>query len=205
MMIVPTTVQPEPIVYVTTTVPEAWPVSKPVTRLIVASDDGPVIQVPPVVASLSITLLPWHTIAGPSMGGGGGSTVMSFVVVQPVPKEYVIVAKPGPAAYTVPVELTVATPVLLLPHVPPVVRSVSIVLEPRQILAAPVMSNGGVFTVNTTDDEQPVPSVYTTVVVPGVTPQIVPPELIVATPVLVLNHEPPGEPSVRVMHEPTHS
>ena len=103
------------------------------------------------------------------------------------------------------VVFTVATVVLLLLQVPPVVASANTVPAPRQILGAPVMPTGGAFTVKTTEDEQPVPSVYTTVVVPGFTPHIVPPEVMVATDGEVLNHEPPGEPSVRVMQELMHS
>ena len=64
--------------------------------------------------------------------------------------------KPGPVDVTAPVELTMATAVLLLLHEPPVVRSVNTVPDPRQTLAAPVIGNGGALTVNTDVDEQPV-------------------------------------------------
>ena len=67
-----------------------------------------------------------------------------------------MVAKPGPAADTVPVGLTIATAVLLLLHEPPDVRSVSTVVDPRQMLAAPLIGNGGALTVNKAVDAQPV-------------------------------------------------
>ena len=49
-------------------------------------------------------------------------------------------AEPTATPVTIPPEgVTVATPVLLLLHVPPVTPSLSVINEPRQTLLAPVM------------------------------------------------------------------
>ncbi len=139
--------------------PDDTPHSVPVLLPIVASEAGPVDHVPPVAASNSAADEPTHTIGAPAIAGGGGNTVINFVAVQPAPNEYVIVAKPGDMPHTWPVEFTVATAVLLLLHVPPVVASPRSVHEPTHTLDEPVMPAGGAFTVNTVLTEQPVAGV----------------------------------------------
>ena len=54
---------------------------------------------------------------------------------------------------------TVATPVLLLLHVPPVTASVSVVVEPVQSVTVPRMAVGVGFTVTTKVAEQLVPEI----------------------------------------------
>jgi hypothetical protein len=125
----------------------------------VASDDGPVDHVPPVAASNNAADEPTHTIGAPVIAGGGGNTVINLVAVQPAPNEYVIVAKPGDTPHTWPVAFTVATPVLLLLQLPPVVASVSTVHDPTHTLPDPEIPAGGAFTVNIALTEQPVPGV----------------------------------------------
>ena len=55
----------------------------------------------------------------------------------------------------VPPETMVATPVLTLLHVPPLVPSLSIVVEPWHTLAVPVIAAGNGFTVTVTDRVHP--------------------------------------------------
>ena len=57
-------------------------------------------------------------------------------------------AVPADAPVTTPDEETVATPVLLLAHVPPPVASLSSVLKPWQAEAVPVIGDGNAVTVS---------------------------------------------------------
>jgi hypothetical protein len=52
-------------------VPAANPATVPDAGLIVATAVLPLVQVPPVVASLSVTLLPTHSAKGPVMAASG--------------------------------------------------------------------------------------------------------------------------------------
>ena len=57
---------------------------------------------------------------------------------------------PDDTPVTIPVEApTVATPVLPLVHVPPLVPSLSVVVKPAQTIAVPVMDDGNAYTVTT--------------------------------------------------------
>ena len=50
-----------------------------------------------------------------------------------------MVAEPAATPVTTPLELTVAAAVLLLDHVPPVVTSANVVVDPTQTAGVPVM------------------------------------------------------------------
>ena len=64
---------------------------------------------------------------------------------------------PVPVPVTTPdAEPTVATPVALLVHVPPLVVLVSVVVIPTQVLAVPAIASGSGLTVTVTDLKQPV-------------------------------------------------
>jgi hypothetical protein len=68
-------------------------------------------------------------------------------------------AVPAEMPFTTPVENTVATDVLLLAHVPPVVALVSVVFNPMQIVVLPATDVDGVaLMVTTAVLAQPVPS-----------------------------------------------
>jgi len=105
---------------------------------------------------------------------------------------------------TVPVEEPiVATPVLLLLHVPPDVVELSVVLLPAQMLVVPVIEAGVLFTVNVEVAIQ-LPILYVIVAVPAPAPVAVPvDEPIVATPVLLLLQVPPLTELVSVELPPT--
>ena len=65
----------------------------------------------------------------------------------------------APAPVTTPVELTLATPILLLAQVPPELISVKAVDEPEQTLIVPVIVAGIAFTVSDDPVAQPSGSV----------------------------------------------
>jgi hypothetical protein len=95
---------------------------------------------------------------------------------------------PPPTAVTTPVELTVATAVLLVLHEPPGLASLSVTVEPWHAVAGPVMAAGIATTVTTVTAGQVVDvSVKVTNAVPADTPVRYPPDsVIVATDVLPL-------------------
>lgn len=71
--------QPAPIEYVTVANPGETPLTNP-PPVIVAVVVGVMLHVPPVVASLSAVVLPWHTWSTPAMGDGDELTVTVAVV-----------------------------------------------------------------------------------------------------------------------------
>ena len=113
------------------------------------------VHVPPKTASLSTISEPSHTEDGPLISAGVGLTVTVVVAIQP--KEYVIVAVPAPIPVTRPPDM-VATDVLLLLHAPPGTASLSVNVEPIQIVPAPTIAPGSGLTVMTLYTVQPEPS-----------------------------------------------
>src|SRR3569833_1461543 len=77
------------------------------------------LQLPPVVVSLSVVVEPTHNTGVPVITAGDVFTVTVAVLVQPVPSEYVTVATPEFWPVTTPAASTVNIDVLLLVHVPP--------------------------------------------------------------------------------------
>jgi hypothetical protein len=74
-------------------------------------------------------------------------TVTCAVILQPEESVYVIVGVPAATPVTVPVvDPIVASAVLLLVHVPPVVASLNVSVAPGQIAPAPVIDAGVPFT-----------------------------------------------------------
>jgi hypothetical protein len=102
-----------------------------------------------------------------------------------------ILLVPAAIPDTTPVlELTVATPVVLLPHVPLLALDNDVVVV-AQTLLVPLMVSGVAFTVSTLVTEQP-EIVYVFATMPAATPVTIPVEApIVATSVLLLLHVPP--------------
>ena len=98
---------------------------------------------------------------------------------------------------------TVATEVLPLDHVPPVVPSVNVIVEPAQNGDDAEIATGVVLTVTTVVAVQPVPREYVIIDVPDNTPVTTPvPETTVATVVVPLDQVPPVTPSVNVIVVP---
>ena len=108
---------------------------------------------------------------------------------------------------TTPVGRTV-TLALLADHTPPGAGSVSVMDVPPQTFDGPDMvpALGNGLTVTVVNAIQLVGSVYTTMVVPAVSPARIPvPTPMVPVVILLLLHVPPGVASVRWMVEPTHT
>ncbi len=93
---------------------------------------------PPAVALLSVVVNPAHTVAVPVIAAGAGSTVIVAALKQPVGNVYVMSVVPGVSAVTKPVPIPMfATAPMLLPHVPPALAFVKVVVEPWQIVMLP--------------------------------------------------------------------
>jgi hypothetical protein len=115
----------------------------------------------------------------------------------------VITDVPGAIPFVTPVELTVATDVLLLAHVPPGVRLFNIVALPWQTDVLPVIGNSAL-TLTVIVAVQPIDVMYCINDVPAATPVTTPvPGVIVAMPVFPLLHVPPGVASLSVVVLPT--
>ncbi len=110
---------------------------------------------------------------------------------------------PPDAPHTCPPASTVATVVLPLVHVPPLVASISVIDDPEHTADRPVIAPGAVLITTVTEAVQP-PSVYIIVALPAVTPDTRPPEVTVATAVLLLVHVPPVAASVNKEVAPEH-
>jgi hypothetical protein len=172
---------------------------------IVATVVGLIVHVPPELASARVAQKPAHTLIEPVITAGSGVTVTIIVLLQPLPKDVVMIAVPAVTPVTTPVnEPTVATAVLLLLQLPPGEDEVRVVVSPTHTLAAPLIVPGPAFTVTTVVAKQPVEPVYVIVAVPTLTPQNIPVDTpTVATAVLLLLHVPPLVASARVEQNPT--
>ena len=185
--------------------PDAIPVTIPVVSPTVATPVVPLAHVPPATASPSVVVLPTHTCKVPVIAESA-FTVTIAVVVQPAGVVYIIVVVPFAMALTTPVvKPMVATPTVLLFHVPPPTASESVVLLPAHNANVPVIGANG-FTVTTAEAVQPAAVVYTMVDVPPATPVTTPvPTPMVATPVVPLFHVPPPAASASVVVLPWHT
>ena len=113
---------------------------------------------------------------------------------------------PAATPVTMPVEApTEAMPGAALVHVPPDTGSVSVNVEPTQMLPAPTMAVGTELTVTTCDIRHPVGMVYVTVSVPVDRPENTPVVLMDPTAGVVCVQVPPGVASVSVVVRPTHT
>ena len=114
-------------------------------------------------------------------------------------------AVPGEFPFTIPELPTVATPVLLLDHVPPVVELARVCTEPLHIENVPVIADGTGFTDISYVAIHPL-NVYVIVVEPAETPVVTPVEaFIVATEVLPDVQLPPVVALLNVTALPTHT
>jgi hypothetical protein len=138
-------------------VPEDTPVTIPVDEPIVAIPAAPLLHVPPGVASLNVTVLPWHTVAGPEIGAGKGLTVSVLVVLQPVGNLNVMIVVPATMPVTIPEREPIEAAPVLLVHVP-LPTSVSVTVPPTHTVNGPEIGDGNGLTVNTAVAAQPAPS-----------------------------------------------
>ena len=109
-------------------VPDAMPVTIPVYKLTAAIVASLLAHVPPEVVFPSVVVEPVQTLAVPVIAEGIGLLNRVSLALQPVDKEYEIVAIPGNTPVTIPVaDPTVSMAVLLLLHEPPAVTSARLV------------------------------------------------------------------------------
>ena len=95
---------------------------------------------PPGGVSASSTVAPTHTVPGPVIVPGDKLTVIVVVAVHPVVAVKVMTDVPVTTPHTVPVvATTVATPVLLLAHVPAYPAAVSAIDAPTHTAVGPVI------------------------------------------------------------------
>jgi hypothetical protein len=130
-------------------VPEEAPVTAPIALLvpIVATDRVPLTHVPPT-EFVRVVVVPTQVVAVPPIAAGSALTVTIAVFLQPVGSVYVIVDVPPATPVTKPDdEPMVATPALLLTHVPPASALLSNVVAVTQAFSVPVMAAGRALTV----------------------------------------------------------
>ena len=186
-------VQPFGAVYTIVAVPLATPVTVPPEETVAIAGVA-LLQVPPEVASLSVTEVgtdPPQIVAAPVTAAGLALTDIGFTTMQPPGTVYVILSVPAATPATIPVEPAVAVPGALLDQVPPDVEWVNEVVVPVQTTPEPLMA-GNALTVPTTNElHPPAVSVNVRLVLPADTPVKTPvPELMVPTAVLLLDHVP---------------
>jgi hypothetical protein len=174
---------------------EAVPAETPDTNPEPATTDTlalVLLQLPPVIPSDSVIPSPGQTDDEPVIEDGDWLTNMAFVVEQPIESVYVIVLVPTSKPVTAPVPaLILATPALLLLHVPPP-GSVNVVVSPVQRADAPDIACGSAFTVINKLTLQPLPVAYAIEGVPAATPVTTPEEgSTTAWAVELLLHVPP--------------
>jgi len=136
------------------------------------------------------------------MAPGLALTVATMAELQPPGNVYRISEEPAVTPVTIPLPDTVATAGLLLDHEPPDVPSSRVVLYPTHTNGAPVIRAGTGLTVSNAVTEEP--AVYVTVTIPAERPLTTPDEPMVATDVLLLDHEPPLVESLSVTDDPAH-
>ena len=168
------------------------------------------LQVPPGTASFNNDVWEIQTIAVPVMipAFGSGLTVTTTEVdaePQLLVTTYEMVVVPAATPVTIPEVPTVAILVSVLLHIPPPVRSISVVVAPGQTVyvprIAPAVRNG--LTVTTVVAIQPVDNVKVIVAVPVPGPPVTKPEpLTVAIPGALVPHVPPPA-SVNAVVRPT--
>lgn len=107
------------------------------------------VHVPPVTASVSVVVCPTHNPLSPLIAGAV-LMVTVLVATHPAPATYDITEIPPAMPVTLPELSTVASAVLLLLQVPPVVASASVVVCPAHTVAVPVIAALPAFTVKLT-------------------------------------------------------
>ena len=113
---------------------------------IVATVVSLLLHVPPP-ASLKVAVEPTQILVGQAINPGNAFTVTLCLATQPGLMEKVIVAVPVLIPVSNPDDKPIlATPTLLLLHVPPPDGSFNNVVAPKQILNTPDMGRGGLTT-----------------------------------------------------------
>ena len=181
--------------------PIPTPVTKPVL-FTVATAGLLLIQVPPE-EGLRVVVLPICISELPVMETTGSAfTVKALELLQPVVLLVNIsVAVPDETEVTTPELVIVATVVLLLAHVPPLLGDTNAVPPIQTSLAPPRTGRGLIVTLPVVLEQPVVLLVKVNVAVPAEIPVTIPALFTVATEGLLLNHTPP-EDGLNVVVEP---
>lgn len=127
-------------------VPEDMPEIRP-DAFTVAVPGAVLVHVPPDVALAKVVVAPSHIGTTPINAAGDAFIVTVAVRVHPVDVVYKITEVPADMPVTMPLVLPTVQLPDPLPHKPPVVASVSVVLAPVHTLKVPTMVAGKAFTV----------------------------------------------------------
>jgi hypothetical protein len=194
-----------PDVYDIVAVPAVPPVTIPIA-LTVATPVLPLPHTPPAVVLLSTVVLPAHTFSVPVIAAGEVSTLTVVTVLQPLPSEYVITALPAATPVTIPFSDPInATDGPADVHTPPVGVEVSVILAPVHAVDGPLIVVGALVTFTVAVLVQPAAEVHVMmtepVAMPFTTPVVAP---IVAIEGLLLAHDAPPVPALKVAVAPAH-
>jgi hypothetical protein len=144
--------------------PVTIPVPEPTVALaILLLDQTPPSNVPP----LSVVVLPIQTLDTPVIGEAAGIIVTGRYALQPVGKEYVMVADPRAIPLMMPEEIPIVAADPLLVQLPPVIESVNKAEDPAHIWSGPSGTAGTGFTVTIKATLQPEGKRYVIGLVPG--------------------------------------
>ncbi len=157
---------------------------------------------PPGGVATRESVPPAHTTLPPEMAAPPDVMTIFLPDIQPVGAVYITCAGPAISGVSTPDALIVAKADILTDHVPPGVALVYVAVVPRHTVSGPSTGCGVGFTVIVFVAKQP-PTVYVIVVVPALTPVMMPDvNPIVAIDGLLLIHVPPaGKP--RYVVDPT--
>ena len=136
--------------------PVLMPVTEPVASPTVALLVLPLIHVPPDDVLLSVVFEPTQTDTSPVIAGGAEFTVTIVVRAHELEIVYVIIVVPVVTGDTTPDDEIVATPGVLLVHVPPEGEDESVVLPAGHKANDPVMTAGILLTVISAVTRHPV-------------------------------------------------
>ncbi len=136
--------------------PVLMPVTEPVASPTVALLVLPLIHVPPDDVLLSVVFEPTQTDTSPVIAGGAEFTVTIVVRAHELEIVYVIIVVPVVTGDTTPDDEIVATPGVLLVHVPPEGEDESVVLPAVHRANDPLITAGMLFTVTSAVTRQPV-------------------------------------------------
>jgi hypothetical protein len=135
--------------------PAAIAVTTPVEEPIVPTDGFWLTQAPPLVPSVSVSDCPVHRGATPDIDKGDPFTVTAIVEKHVLLVAYVIIAVPAATPVTIPEVPVVATDVLPLDQLPPVVEMLNGVVRPEQTTGVPEIDAGVAYTVTVVLVPQP--------------------------------------------------
>lgn len=149
IMIVVMAAQPELRVYEINTVPEPKAVTAPDVPPTTAMYLLPLAHTPPGVPLLNVIVLPTHTVAGPVIAVGDGTTVTVVLAVHPA-ISYTQVKIPPVMPVTIPEEDPIVAVAVELPlHVPPTIASYNVNVWPVHTCPLPTIGFGSGLTVMT--------------------------------------------------------